>query len=210
VLAARVTQRGELPRLIVFTDTSRAEPALLLVRFARLAQLARPGSVSFILRDYALPLRARWALGQALSALSARSEQRFGLAERADLARALGATAFHLPESGLRASDARQYLGPQVFLSRGSHDAASAAEPELDAVLLSPIFEARKGRPALGLSALARATARAGPPLFALGGVAAHNAGSCLGAGAAGVALIGAALEPDPELLLAALGIARG
>ncbi|MEO6601220.1 MAG: thiamine phosphate synthase [Polyangiaceae bacterium] len=199
-------------RLIAFSDTTRAEPAVLVERFTRLGKRAVPGSVLFVLRDYPSTLRERLALGQRLAELAASTGQRFGLAERADLARALHCTAFHLPGGGLSASDARRYLGPGVFLSRGSHDPRSASEPELDAVLLSPIFEARKGRPALGRAALEEAaqspTGRA-PLLFALGGVSAHNAAACLSAGAAGVAVIGAALAPDPEPLLAALGIAR-
>jgi thiamine-phosphate pyrophosphorylase len=198
--------------LIAFSDLTRAEPALLFERFTRLAEHALPDSVLFVLRDYQLDVRARFALGQGLSRLAARTEQRFGFSERADLARALLCTAFHLPGSGLRASDARRYLGPEVFLSRGSHDLASRPEPELDALLVSPIFEARKGRPALGLAALeqcARSVGPAGPFVFALGGVTAHNAAACLDAGATGVAVIGAALAPDPGPLLAALGIAR-
>ena len=200
------------PRLIAFSDTARAEPALLVERFTRLAERALPGSVLFVLRDYEIGLRERLALGQRLSELAASTGQRFGLAERADLARALRCTAFHLPGSGLRASDARRYLGPDVFLSRGSHALVSAPEPELDALLLSPIFEARKGRPALGREALrgaAHSATAPAPLLFALGGVSAHNAAACLAAGAAGVAVIGAALAPDPEPLLSALGIAR-
>jgi thiamine-phosphate pyrophosphorylase len=198
------------PRLIVFTDTTRAPAASMLERFSVLAELAEPGQVLFTLRDYTLPVRERWALGERLAELSARTKQRFGVAERADLARALGCTAFHLPENGLRAADARGYLGSEVKLSRGCHDAASAIEAELDAVLLSPIFEARKGRPALGVEALARAR-RVHPvqAWFALGAVTAGNARACLEAGAAGVAVIGAALSADPGPLLAALGIRR-
>jgi thiamine-phosphate pyrophosphorylase len=201
---------NSVPRLIVFTDTTRAPAASMLERFSALAELAEPGCVLFTLRDYTLPVRERWALGERLAELSARTKQRFGVAERADLARALGCTAFHLPQGGLRAADARGYLGAEVQLSRGCHDTASAIEAELDAVLLSPIFEARKGRPALGVAALARA--RGAPPgqaWFALGAVTAGKARACLEAGAAGVAVIGAALSADPGPLLAALGIGR-
>ena len=205
------TERAR-PRLIVFSDTTRAEPARLLERFTRLGERALPDSVLFVLRDYPLAVRERFALGQRLAELASLTGQRFGLAERADFARALDCSAFHLPGGAFSARDARHYLGPDVFLSRGSHDPASAGEPELDALLLSPVFEARKGRPALGLPALAAALPRrapASPALFALGGITAHNAAACLAAGVAGVAVIGAALELDPAPLLAALGIAR-
>src|SRR5450432_1852618 len=158
------------PRLIVFSDTTRVPPELMLARFAVLAQHAEPGSVLFTLRDYALSVGARLGLGMQLRALAAREEQTFGLADRADLARALGAQAFHLPEAGLAVPDARRYLGPDVFVSRACHDLLCATDPGADAVLLSPIFEARKGRPALGLAALEQfaATARRGLPTPAL------------------------------------------
>jgi len=197
-------------RLIVFTDTTRAAASRMLERFAALAERAEPQRVSFVLRDYGLPVRERLRLGERLAALSARAQQHFGIAERADLARALGCDAFHLPEAGLSAADARSYLGSAVWLSRGTHAPDAAVEPELDAVLLSPLFEARKGRPALGVAALERAR-RAQPRLawFALGGVGASHAAACLAAGASGVAVIGAALAPDPEPLLGALGILR-
>lgn len=199
-----------VPRLIAFSDTSRAEPALLVECFTRLGASAHAGRVLFVLRDYGLPVRERFALGQRLSEVARSTEQLFGLAERADLARALQCTAFHLPQGGLRASDARRYFGPTVFLSRGSHEPASEPEPELDALLLSPIFEARKGRPPLGASALGLRPMKGAPPwLFALGGVDVQNAAACLAAGAEGVAVIGAALAPDPAPLLAALGICR-
>ena len=194
------------PRLIVFTDTTRAAPALLLARFKALAERAATGGVLFMLRDYQLALRARWALAEQLAKLAERTRQGFGIAERADLAHAFGCHAFHLPQSGLLAADARHYLGPEVFLSRGSHDPTQLAESELDAVLLSPIFEARKGRPALGVAKLKRPVGVA-KALYALGGVNEKNAASCLIAEAAGVAVIGAALAPDPEPMLSALGI---
>ena len=200
-----------VPRLIAFTDTTRVASALMFERFGALAESAQPGEVLFVLRDYALPIRERLALAERLAQLSARTGQRFGVAERADLARALGADAFHLPQTGLSAADARGYLGPNVLLSRGAHDPRAPVEVELDALLLSPIFDARKGRPALGVAALERA--RAAHPeqsWFGLGAVGAGNAAACLSAGAAGVAVIGAALEADPGPLLAALGILRG
>lgn len=192
-----------MPRLLALSDTTRAPPELLLKRFEALAHAAQPGNVVLLLRDYALPLRARLELGQALAAIAERAQQRLGVADRADLARALGASWFHLPEAGLGASDARAYLGPSVRLSRACHAPNEPAEPELHARLLSPILEARKGRPALGTAVL-------GPRTYALGGVSAGSAAECLAAGAAGVAVIGAALEADPAPLLRALGILRG
>jgi thiamine-phosphate pyrophosphorylase len=183
----------------------------MLARFDELGRRAAAGSVLFSLRDYELSARARWQLALELAALAARRQQSFGVADRADLARVIGCGACHLPERGLRVADARRYLGERVFLSQACHDPSAAAAPELDAQVLSPIFEPRKGRPALGIATLARATQvnRARPALFALGGVEPGNARACLAAGAAGVAVIGAALASDPTPLLEALGILR-
>ncbi len=220
------------PRLIVFTDTARFARAEVLMRFAELGRRAIAGSVLFVLRDYSFSALDRLELGIAISALAARSEQRFGLADRADLALALSASAFHLPENGLSPQDARSLLGP-VFLSQACHDPRIETAPELDARLLSPIFAPRKGRPALGLSALSQAAASpvplsASPPahaqsgvaefgrsalprplLYALGGVDPNNAAACLTAQAAGVAAIAAAQTPDPAPLLKSLNILR-
>ncbi len=230
-----MAEPGLAPRLIVFTDTARFERAEILMRFAELGRRATARSVLFTLRDYALTARDRLELGIAISALAARTEQRFGLADRADLALALSASAFHLPENGLSPRDARNLLGP-IFLSQACHDATSEMPPDLDARLLSPIFAPRKGRPALGLSALtqsARATAceaarapepasdttgrrprpppsaRRAPLLYALGAVDDHNAAACLTAQADGIAVIAAALAPNPAPLLEALNILR-
>lgn len=197
-----------VPRLIVFTDSARAAPEVMLERFAELGRRAQMGSVLFSLRDYELSARARWQLAEQLAQVTRATGQQLGVADRADLARAFACTGFHLPGGGISARDARAYLGSHVFLSRACHDARRAFEPELDAHLLSPIFEPRKGRPALGLTALCEA-GQGGRALFALGGVGADNAAACLRAGAVGVAVIGAALAPDPAPLLRALGILR-
>jgi len=199
-----------LPRLLVFSDTTRVSIPVMLERFAAIAERAQPGMVQFTLRDYSLPVRERCALAERLAELTSRTEQRFAIADRADLARAFYCRAFHLPDGGLSAADARRYLGSEVALTRGCHDPAGPVEADLDALLLSPIFEARKGRPALGVEGLTVARdAHPGQAWFALGGVNAGNAASCLDAGASGVAVIGAALEADAEPLLAALGIQR-
>jgi thiamine-phosphate pyrophosphorylase len=195
--------------LIVFTDRTRAEPELMLARFSELGRRAQPGSVLFTLRDYDLSARARLQLAERLARLARATGQQLGVADRADLARAFGCTGFHLPEAGISAADARQYLGSQVFLSRACHDVSRAVEAHLDARLVSPLFEARKGRLALGLAALGAAAGSGECASFALGGVGAANAAACLAAGARGVAVIGAALAPDPAELLRALGILR-
>jgi thiamine-phosphate pyrophosphorylase len=194
------------PRLIVFSDLGAAAEVELLERVERAARAARPGALLVILRDKDLALRRRLELGQALAERARRHGQLLGVAERLDLALLLGADAVHLGEDSVETSDARKLVGGRTFVSRACHDPDRASEIDADAIVLSPILSARKGRPALGLGAIGRARERCGRRLiYALGGVEADSAAACLGAGADGVAVIGAVLRGQPEALVAAL-----
>jgi thiamine-phosphate pyrophosphorylase len=202
------------PVLVVITDTTVAEESVLLERLERTLTLARPGTVLVQLRDPALAVRTRLALGERLRALCTRHGHWFGVNDRVDLAVLLGADALHLGERSIAPARARALL-PEAFVSHASHAVEGVAVPGSDAAVLSPIVAARKGRPPLGIAALAQARlhAQAAPDetaLYALGGIDASNAAACLAAGATGVAVIGAALDGrDVAPLIDALGIAR-
>jgi thiamine-phosphate pyrophosphorylase len=197
------------PRLIAISDFSRGDAATRLARVERCLASARPGSVLLQLRDPELGARARLELGRRLVALARAHGQLFGVNDRLDLAVLLGADAVHLGEQSVDAADARRLL-PHAFVSRAWH-ALEAPPPGADALLLAPIFEARHGRPALGVEALRLARARVGAlPLYALGGVTPERASQAMATSAHGVAVIGAVLDADdPKPLLAALGIRR-
>ena len=190
------------PRLIVISDFSLGPAATLLERIGCALGLARPGAVLLQLREHRLPARERLALGATLAALARRHGQLFAVNDRLDLARLLGADAVHLGEASVPTAEARRLM-PEAFITRAWH---GGPEPEADALVLSPIFEARHGRSALGVGALAGATR----PVYALGGVTAEGAALSLAAGAAGVAVVGAVLgADDPSALCSALGILR-
>ena len=205
-------------RLIAISDLSVLPADELVARLRRLAALARPQSVALLLRDHAASGQQRLALGERLRDIALEQRQSLWVADRADLALLLGAAVLHLGEASVCARNVRRLLPEGIRISRAWHrTSGEGGESELtdvDALLLSPVLEARKGRPALGLPALSalgeqlRARNQA-YPLFALGGVSATNAASCLEAGASGVAAIGAALAADPRPLLASLGIRR-
>jgi thiamine-phosphate pyrophosphorylase len=208
--------RPALPRLIAITDLSLSEADALVTRFGRLAGLARPGSVALLLRDHAASAQQRLALGTQLRQIAVSTGQALWVADRLDLALVLRADGVHLGEASVSATVARRLLGDSVLVSRAWHATAlEGARPAeelagVDALLVSPLLEPRKGRPALGLGGLGvlgeQLRARNWAcPLYALGGVSAENAASCLAAGAAGVAAIGAVLNPDPRPLLSAL-----
>jgi thiamine-phosphate pyrophosphorylase len=110
----------------------------------------------------------------------------------AEAARNAGAAGLHLPGRWQAEQVGRARICGLV--SVGCHSVGEVAVARVsgaDIALLSPIFQTEshpEARP-LGLEALAAARKAAGKmPVFALGGVNAENAASCLEAGAAGVA----------------------
>jgi len=199
-------------RLVAITDFERATPEQALDRFRTLARAALPASVALDLRERRLPARRLLEIGAALREAARETGQSFVVSDRVDLAVLLAADGVHLGEASVPTADARA-LAPSAFTLRACHAPDRAGEVDADVVLLSPVLEPRKGNPALGLAALGEARgaiARAASEarLFALGGVDVARAGACLGAGADGVAAIGAAFAPDGALdLLSALGI---
>jgi len=211
---------GAAPRLVAITDTDVAPAGELVARLRRLATSAVPGSVALLLRDHGLSGKARLELGLALRDVAREHQQSLWVADRLDLALLLDAAGLHLGEASVSARAARRLLPEAASISRAWHatlldDAALSELSAVDALLVSPVLAPRKGRPALGLSALGvlgeqlRARNQAYPHLYALGGITARDAAACLAAGATGVAAIGAALAPDVAPLLDALAIGR-
>jgi thiamine-phosphate pyrophosphorylase len=207
------------PRLIAISDRLVLDRARTLLRFSELAALAKPGSVLFQLRDLELSLSERLSFGRELVSLAHAAGQALAVNDRLDLAVLLDADGVHLGEAGIETEDVRNVVGAELWVSRACHSVDRAAELEADAVLLAPVIAARKSRTPLGLDALTRARAALdaagrGTQLFALGGVDAENAAACVGAGAHGVAVIGAVLRNADDsdglrALVSALGIAR-
>ena len=202
------------PRLVAITDLSLVDRASLRARLSTLAQLAQPGSLAILLRDHEASAQLRLDLGRELRSLTRATGHELWVADRIDLALVLDAEGLHLGEGSVPPSRART-LWPSRHLSRAWHETTPPSARELqgvDALVLSPLFAERKGRPALGpeaLSELRRALGEPAPALYGLGGVSSATAAACLAAGAAGVAAIGAALSPTPSALLAALGALR-
>jgi thiamine-phosphate diphosphorylase len=124
---------------------------------------------------------------------------------RLDVALASDADGVHLggdapPVTAIKPLTGQLWLGVSVHPNED-------IPPEATYALLSPIFATRSkpGAAPLGLGALR--DRRGGPiPVFALGGITQENAGACLAAGAAGVAVLGGVLpHPDPAGAAAAL-----
>lgn len=103
-----------------------------------------------------------------------------------------------------------------VLVGRSCHDAdelAAAGVEGCDYITLSPVFAtvSKPGYgPALGVTGLGLLARAAAPPVYALGGVHPPQVGTCLAAGATGVAVMGPVMR-DPELVPAYLAaLTRG
>jgi len=130
---------------------------------------------------------------------------------RIDVALAAALDGVHLGFDAAPPAVARRLLGAAKLVGLATHapgEVEPAALPHLSYAHLAPIFTPLSkpaGRAPLGPAALR--FAYASPlPVFAQGGIDASNAGACVRAGAAGVAVTGAILAAaDPAAAAAAL-----
>lgn len=86
---------------------------------------------------------------------------------------------------------ARRMLGDDALVAQSCHhfgELTRAKELGADFAVFGPIFSVPGKAAAVGVDELADVCRAAGLPIFALGGVVAANAQSCLAAGAAGIA----------------------
>lgn len=201
------------PTLIAVTDIARLGWERTERRLEMILARSVPGAVAVQLRDRSLSAGERYRFGKQLRKLTRDRQQWLLINDRLDLALALEADGVHLGEQSVGASEARQLLGPSAWISAACHALDELTAPRLaqaDAIVLSPVFQPRKGNPALGLGALREGLQAVGAQqsLYALGGADADAARRCRELGC-GVAAIGALYDgPEPRPLLAALDIA--
>jgi thiamine-phosphate pyrophosphorylase len=115
-----------------------------------------------------------------------------------DAAIALGADGAHLGRHDSGAEAARA-AGLIVGRSASTLEQALEAETDADYLGVGPVWDTpskRDAEPAIGLDGLREICAAVGVPVVAIGGIDASNAGDCILAGAAGVAVIRAATDP--------------
>ncbi|MDE1902952.1 MAG: thiamine phosphate synthase [Alphaproteobacteria bacterium] len=195
------------PPLLVISDRKVARRPL-----AEIAEACFAGGCRWLsLREKDLPHDERVALLRALVALGDKYGARVTVHEDVAAAKAAGAGGVHLPAGGSPAA-ARQVLGAAALIGLSAHDYADIVHAETegaDYVTLSPIFATASKPsygPALGVDELADLAAKSLIPVVALGGVDAAAVGSCLAAGAAGVAVMGAVMTAaDPRAVTSAL-----
>ncbi len=109
----------------------------------------------------------------------------------------LGAAGVHLGQDDPGAAQAR---ARGLILGRSVTTLEQALAADADYLGAGPVWETpskQDAEPPIGLAGLRAICAAAGVPVVAIGGIDASNAGDCIGAGAAGVATIRAATDPD-------------
>lgn len=114
-----------------------------------------------------------------------------------DAAIELEADGVHLGQSDDGAERAR---AAGLLLGRSAVNFEQAVQADADYLGVGPIWETPSkvdADPALGLGELARIAAAVTTPVVAIGGIDASNAGDCIRAGAAGVAVIRAATDSN-------------
>jgi thiamine-phosphate pyrophosphorylase len=201
------------PPVLLITDRRQARRPLGEVVAAALRGGCRWVSV----REKDLPPLEQVALARAIVRLAEPFAARVLLHGDSRLAAEAGCTGVHLPAGG-DVKAARMLLRPGAWVSISTHgleEALAAAKAGADAITLSPIFASASKPgygPALGLERLGEVAAKSPIPVIALGGIEDQAAvRACLAAGAAAVAIMGAAMRAaDPAALLARLIRATG
>jgi thiamine-phosphate pyrophosphorylase len=133
--------------------------------------------------------------GRATRSLCARHGVPFIINDDVEAALMLGADGVHLGRDDDGAETAKQH-GLMLGRSAATLEEARAAEGEADYIGAGPVWPTPSKPDAampLGLEGLQELCAAVASPVVAIGGIAASNAGDCIRAGAAGVAVIRAA-----------------
>lgn len=182
--------------IVLITDPSRSDDDLARIVRAAGEEIPR-GKLAVLLRDKSRDDMGALALAQSLRAIT-RAQGHLFLVHRhhVRLAFEVGADGVHDPTPKLDPI-VHKKDAPSAIVSVPAHsddDVRHAVDEKIDWVLVSPIFATpEKGVPR-GTSAIRNAAQikgdRESPAIFALGGIRAENAASCMQAGALGIAVI--------------------
>jgi thiamine-phosphate diphosphorylase len=192
--------RGALRMMVITDRTLAVDRDMLTVVEAAL----EAGATSVQLRDKHATSRELLEVATALRPLIERHGALFLVNDRFDIALAAGADGVHLGDDDIPVAEVRRVV-PRDFLVGRSADtevAARAAEAQgADYLGVGSVFGTRTKKEVIGevigteqLGRVARAVAI---PVVAIGGVTATNAGACVAAGAAGVAVVSAVMASD-------------
>ncbi len=195
-------------RLYLVAGTQDAPKGLLETIEAALA-----GGVTAVqLREKSGSDRVILATAERVRELCLEHGAAFFLNDRLDLALAASADGIHLGVDDISIPAARRIAGPGFvigFSPETDLGSRSARIERASYLGVGPLFGTRSkpdAGPAIGVSALKRRIEVSGLPVIGIGGIDAGNAGSVIGAGASGIAVMSAILHAtDPEAAARAL-----
>jgi thiamine-phosphate pyrophosphorylase len=162
---------------------------------ARLAVEAGATVVQWRLKD--VPRVDVVERGRATRSLCARHGVPFVVNDDVEAALMLGADGVHLGRGDEGVETAKEH-GLMLGLSAATLDEVRAAEGSADYIGAGPVWATPSkpdADPPIGLDGLRELCAAVAVPVVAIGGIDASNAGDCIRAGAAGVAVIRAARD---------------
>lgn len=193
-MAADPRSRLPDPPLLLVTDRRQAQ----LPVDEAVAQALEAGCRWVMLREKDLPAAEQVELARRMLRIC-RPMAATLLVNGAPEASALAGGA-HLPQ-GASVGDARAALGANALIgvsAHGAEEVEAARRLGADYATLSPVFltDSKPGYgPALGLPGFAAVARQAALPLVALGGIDVASVAACRHAGAAGIAVMGAAMR---------------
>lgn len=195
------------PPLLVVTDRRQAKRSLSEIVGAAIAAGCRFVS----LREKDLPDDEQILLARSLLALTRRHGARLMLHGNAALAKLAGVDGVHL-SAGSNAAAARELLGPEKLVGVSIHTVTEAAAIDpacADYAVAGPAFEtpSKPGYgPEIGRKGLRDMAAAARVPVLAIGGITTARVGEVIGAGCAGIAVMGGVMRAnDPAIEVRAL-----
>jgi thiamine-phosphate pyrophosphorylase len=179
-----------LPRLMLVTQRARIKPD-----FESALEAALRGGARLVqLREKELPHDELLSLARRTKTLCQKYSATLIINGAPEVARALNA-GLHMPEGAPLPGRCALYGISVHTLDSACHAAARGA----DYLVFGSVFETQShpGAVPMGLDMLREACAAVNVPVFAIGGVTAQNAKTCIEAGAHGIAVIGAAWDAE-------------
>jgi len=197
-----VPLRAPLPRLFWVTNDSVLADRGFVERAGAAMRAVGPGS-AVQLRGHGLAGRRFWELAAELSGLARETGAGLWINDRIDVAMAVRADGVQLGGRGLPIGVARSLLGlscPVGCSVHGRGEVESCFAEGADLAVLGSVFptSSHPGRAPLGLEPLG-ASAAAGRPIVAIGGISPDRVKEIIAAGAWGVAVLsGVWMAADP------------
>jgi len=196
------SELGKRLRLVVITDEGLAEP---LGVEQVISQALRAGAPAIQLRAKDATAGEVAAMARTLLPMVRAAGALFIVNDRLDVALAVGADGVHLGPDDLSVEQVRSAAREDFIVGYSTDDPGEAARAEADGAdylgsgTVYPTTNKSDPGEVIGLSGLRRVVEAVSIPVVGIGGITPAHADHVAGAGASGIAVIGAVMSaPDP------------